>query len=87
MIFTGHNNTVKLLAEGHPYELCLTFSENLPYLCIWKDEFNAAKYICLEPWSAVPNDGVTEENFETRNMQRLLPGDSETYIYTLKIKH
>lgn len=87
MIFTGHKNSLKMLADGHPYELSLSWSDNLPYLCIWKDEFNAAKFICLEPWSDVPGDGVTEENFDTREMHRLMPGKSETYTYKLKIKH
>ena len=87
MIFTGHKNELKMYADGNPYELKLTWSENLPYLCIWKDEFNAAKFICLEPWSAVPSDGVTDENFNERKMNRLTPGADETFTYTLKIKH
>lgn len=87
MIFTGHKNTLKMCADGHPYELFLSWSDNLPYLCVWKDDSNAAKFICLEPWSDVPGDGVTEENFDTRNMHRVSPGKSETYAYRLKIKH
>ena len=87
MIFTGHENKLKMYAEGQPYSLELSWSENLPYLCIWKDEFNEAKYICLEPWSDAPNDGVTGENFATRKMQRLPAGESETYTYTLRMKH
>lgn len=87
MIFTGHENKLKMRAEGHPYELDFAWSENLPYLCIWKDEFNEAKFICLEPWSALPNDGISDENFETRKMQRLDSGECEVYRYELKIKH
>lgn len=86
MIFTGHGNKTVLSADGHPYTLELSWSENLPYLCIWKSEDNAAKFICLEPWSAVPGDGVADENFDTRAMQRLHAGKSETYSYTLKIR-
>ena len=86
MIFTGHKNALKMFAEGHPFELSLSWSENLPYLCIWKDEFNEAKFVCLEPWSDVPGDGVTEENFDTRAMHRLPAGESESFVYTLKIK-
>ena len=87
MIFTGHNNRLTMRAEGHPYELNFEWSDNLPYLCIWKDEFNEAKYICLEPWSGVPADGVTDENFDTRKMERLAPQKSEVYTYSVKIKH
>lgn len=87
MIFTGHENKLKMRANGQPYELDFSWSENLPYLCIWKAEFNEAKYICLEPWSDVPADGVTDENFDTRKMQRLAPQKSELYKYELKIKH
>lgn len=87
MIFAGHENKLRMYAEGQPYSLELSWSKNLPYLCIWKDEFNEAKYICLEPWSDAPNDGVTGENFATRKMQRLPAGESETYTYTLRMKH
>ncbi len=87
MIFTGHKNKVALYADGESYRLDMSFTENLPYLCIWKDEFNAAKYICLEPWSSVPNDGVADENFDTRKMQRLAPNETEVFSYTLKFNH
>ncbi len=87
LIFTGHKNSVKMYAEGHPYELSLSWSENLPYLCIWKDDSNDAKFMCLEPWSDVPADGICDENFDTRKMSRLPAGKSETYSYTIKAKH
>lgn len=83
MIFEGHKNKLTLSAKGAPYSLDMSWTQNLPYLCVWKDEFNEAKYICLEPWSAIPNDGVTDENFDTRKMNRLAAGESETYSYTL----
>lgn len=84
MIFRGHNNRLILHADKNSYSLDFKWSENLPYLCIWKDEFNAAKFICLEPWSATPADGNEPENFDTRKMQRLAAGKKETYTYTLK---
>jgi galactose mutarotase-like enzyme len=87
MIFTGHKNTLKMSAEGASYSLDMSWSDNLPFLCIWKDEFNAAKFICLEPWSATPAGGTEPENFDTRKMQRLGAGEQETYTYTLKFTH
>ena len=86
MIFTSHKNKLRMCADGNSYALDFAWSGNLPYLCIWKDEFNAAKFICLEPWSAVPADGVTPENFDTRAMNRLDSGKSETYTYTIKFE-
>ena len=55
----------------------------MPYLCVWKDEFNEAKFVCLEPWSDIPADGVTPENFDTRKMSRLSKGKSESYTCKL----
>lgn len=83
MIFTGHKNNLVMSCDGSSYKLCLEWSDNMPYLCIWKDEFNKAKFICLEPWSALPADGVTPENFDERKMQRLPVGKSE--VYTIKL--
>ena len=87
MIFEGHENKLVMTADGNGYELMLEWSDNLPHLCIWKDEYNAAKFVCLEPWSDLPADGVTPENFDTRKMSRLEPGKSETFTYKFSIKH
>lgn len=84
MIFTGHKNEIVLSAEKSPYSIKMSWSENLPYLCIWKDPDNAAKYLCIEPWSNVPNNGVDDEVFETRKMTRLAPGKKDEYSYTLE---
>ena len=87
MIFTGHKNKLTMSADGCDYQLDFSWSDNLPYLCIWKEDSSDAKFICLEPWSDTPADGVTDENFDTRKMQRLAPQNSEVYTYTVKIKH
>ena len=86
MIFLGHSNKVKLFAEGYPFTLSMSWSENLPVLCIWKDTEPSARFICIEPWSSSPSDGVCDENFETRKMARLPAGMSEEYSYTLNFK-
>jgi len=84
MIFFGHDNKLVMSADGYPYSLKMSWSENLPALCIWKETDNAARFICLEPWSSTPGDGVCDEDFETRAMPRLLPGKCESYTYSLK---
>ncbi len=85
MIFTGHENRLKLITDKNQYNLEMSWSDNLPILCIWKQPSNEAKFICLEPWSSAPNDGETEENFNERKMLSLSPGNSEKFSYTVKI--
>lgn len=84
MIFFGHGNELVMSADSYPYSLKMSWSDNLPALCIWKAPYNEARYICLEPWSGIPADGVADEDFETRKMERLAPGNSEKYSYSLK---
>jgi len=84
MIFVGTGERAYLSSPKSKYTVELCWSRNLPYFCIWKDDFSSARFICLEPWSDVPADGVTPENFENRRMSRLSPGASATYTYEVK---
>ena len=61
----------------------MSWSDNLPYLCVWKKNDSRARYICLEPWSDVPNTGDEAEDFDTRKMSRLAPNSSEYYEYNV----
>lgn len=64
-----------------------SYSDTLPYLCIWKAAGGAARYICLEPWSGTPTDGENEENFDTRDrMERLSPGEERVFSYSMKFR-
>ena len=83
MIFRDVPTSVKLGGGNQSHEITLSYSDNLPYLCIWKAPTSSARYICLEPWSHVPADGETEENFLSRQMARLSPSDKENYTYTV----
>ena len=85
LIFIDHKNAIEMTAKDRPTYLKMSWSENLPYLCIWKDPDNEAKFICLEPWSNVPGDGFAEEDFETRKMASLAPNEAEDYSYTVEI--
>ena len=83
MIFRDIPSSVKL-AGGHlKRSITLSYSNNLPYLCIWKWPSAEARYICLEPWSDIPSDGETAENFLSRQMSRLTPSEKENYEYTV----
>ncbi len=84
LIFVGTGTRAYLSAPKAEHTVDLSYSENLPYFCIWKYASSKAKYICLEPWSNVPGDGVTPENFETKKMERLPSGESATYAYCVK---
>ena len=81
MIFKGCPSYATLRAPSYPYSLSLKWSENTPYLCIWKEPDNRAKFICIEPWSNSLNDGDKDEVLEEKDMIRLNPGDSEEFTY------
>lgn len=85
IIFSDIKPSVKLSCGD--YELDFSFSDNLPYLCIWKQPNDEARFLCLEPWSSVPGDGENDENFDTRAMLRLTAGKTETFVYKIKVKH
>lgn len=83
MIFRDVPKEVKLGGGRQRRTVTLAYTDNLPYLCIWKAPTSAARYICLEPWSDIPSDGETEENFLSRPMSRLSPTEKENYVYTV----
>ena len=71
------------LVRGGQTVLRIKQSDNLPYYAIWKAPHSEAEYICLEPWSDIPKDGVTPECFDTREMARLESGKTESYIFSV----
>ncbi len=83
MIFSSTGTTVKLAGGGQKRNITLTYSDNLPYLCLWKAPTPNARFICLEPWSGVPADGETPENFDSRTMSRLSVGEEAEYKYSV----
>ena len=83
MIFTDIPNAIRLSA-GKEYALDMSWSENTPYLCVWKEPSHDAAFICLEPWSGLPQDGIVDECFDTRPMRRLEPGKSECFSTSYK---
>ena len=85
MIFLAHNNSCTLGSDKNNYRVEMSWTDNLPVLAVWKYPRNVDKYLCLEPWTQMPADGETEENFETRKMERLEVGKSATYKYSVKV--
>ena len=83
MIFKDAPKTVTLAGGSQKRKIKLEYSDNLSYFCVWKYPSANARYICLEPWSDVPSDGETPENFLSRPMSRLSPSDSADYTYTV----
>lgn len=83
MIFRDVPTTVRLAGGYQKHAITLSYSRNLPYLCIWKAPTSAARYICLEPWSDIPSDGETAENFLSRQMSRISPSEKEEYLYSV----
>ena len=85
MIMVNHENGCTLGSEKNTYKVFVEWSENLPVLALWKANDGRAKFFCVEPWTQMPADGVSEENFEIRKMERLKGGEQATYSYKVKI--
>jgi galactose mutarotase-like enzyme len=86
MIFLGAGSKVALEAEGHPYRLTLSWTKNIPVLCLWKAANHDSKFICIEPWTHDTIRGERSNYWEEREAHRLAPGKSEVFEYTLKIE-
>ncbi len=86
IIFSDTEGSVKLTSRSGAHELTLAYSDNLPYLAIWKWPLSEARYICLEPWSGIPGDGVTDEDMDEKITDKLAPGCSSAYSYRLVLK-
>lgn len=86
MVFRDAGNKVTLKADGYPYELNITWSENIPVLCLWKIENHETKFICIEPWTHDTIRGERSNHWEEREAHRLAPGEKEDFKYTLNFK-
>lgn len=84
MIFKDAPKVIKLAGGMQERTVTLEYSDNLSYLCVWKYPASSARFICLEPWSDIPSDGETPENFLSRTMSRISKSETTDYEYTLK---
>ncbi len=83
LIFRDAGCKTVLRTDGLDKKVVMTYSENLPVLCLWKVPDEGAGFICIEPWSDTPSDGEQAECFDTRKMSRLAAGDSAVYEYNI----
>lgn len=86
LILSGTGGVAALRCDDSNFGVDLHYSSNLPYFCIWKHPSSKSRFICLEPWTDIPQDGLCDENFDTRKMQRLDPKESATYRYAVEFK-
>ena len=86
LILEGAPSEVSLVCEASGKRVVLSHSESLPYVCIWRMMGKGADFVCIEPWSGIPSDGVTPENFETRgHMCRLAPEEKKSFSYSIEV--
>lgn len=77
----------RLICDKSGHEIEMSFSENLPLYCIWKNSSADARYVCLEPWTTEPARHVEEEHLSTReNMRFLKPAESERFLCDFTFK-
>ena len=81
MIFSGMGNSAYLSAKGEEHSLKISWSENIPFLCVWKEDTSRAEFICIEPWTDLPTCGRVEENFDKKKLSRLDAGAVAEYTY------
>lgn len=86
IIFSDTLGKVKLSSPTTERSVEVTWSDNLPYVAFWKWPSEDTRYLCIEPWSGLPGDGVTPEVWENRLNSKLASGKSETYTYTVTCK-
>ena len=86
MVFLGTGNKTTLKADGHPFELTVTWTENIPVLCVWKAANHDSKFVCIEPWTHDTIRGERSNHWEEREAHRLNPGEKENFEYTLCFK-
>ncbi len=78
--------SVTLACKQSGKRVTVSRSESLPFLCIWRMMGKGADFVCIEPWSGIPSDGVTPEVFETRgHMCRLAPAQKKEFSYSIEI--
>lgn len=61
----------------------MKWSDNFNYLCVWKWPDDAARYICIEPWTHIPSERKCTDDLDTKSAYRLGIGECDEYSYTV----
>ena len=57
--------------------------EDFPYLGIWTKPVENVRYLCIEPWTTLPDGYFMSRNIEERpGICTLQPGETRTWTYT-----
>ena len=84
LIFKNSGNKVILFSDKSNKNIEVLYDNNFDYLCMWKYPGERAAYICIEPWSGTPSDGLVPEDFETRgSMVRINSGEAKKFVYEI----
>ena len=81
LVLEGTSYFVRLASDKPAHSVVLRWSDNIPNFCVWRMPLVNAPYLCLEPWSNLPGDGVSDEHFETRDMLRLQKGEKSEFLF------
>ena len=84
LIFSDTLGKVTMTSDDSKHSVEVSWSDNLPYLALWKWALSDARYLCIEPWSGLPGNGVGPEIWEDRLNITLQSGESESFVYSVK---
>ena len=63
--------------------LGMTWSDKFNYLCVWKHPDDAARFICIEPWTHIPSERKSTDDLDKKSAYRLGAGECDEYSYTI----
>ena len=77
---------ITLRSETSPRAVTMRFPD-MPYLGLWHEPGEKARYLCLEAWAGLPSYVGVPDDFATRpHMIRLAPGAATTLRYSLELR-
>lgn len=86
LIFSDTEGKVELSSDADPRGVVISYSDNLPYLAVWKLPDSSRRLICIEPWSGTAGDGESDEVLRKKHVNFLAPNLTETFRYAVKCK-
>lgn len=77
---------ITLRSETSPRAVTMRFPD-MPYLGLWHEPGEEARYLCLEPWAGLPSYVDVPDDFATRpHMIRLAPSAATTLRYSIELR-